>query len=136
MVAPTPIFRDPVTRMYMQSRQHFDTLNAIAQKGSAEMRSLGELRALGQRVTRDDVMHHTLKLMQEGHLKAKEAAGALSQVPQDGPALSEWIENQHNKTAQAMGQLGQAHEAARKDLAQHSLNKILSTIADGVVGGR
>lgn len=131
----TPIFKDPVSRMYLQSRQKFDTLSALAKRGSAGLRGLGELRALGQKVTKDDMLQHTLKLIQERHVTSAEAAQVLSSLPKEGPALAEWVRNQHDTMAGHMQQIGQAHEQARQDLANHSLNAMLSAIGSGGQNG-
>ena len=131
----TPMFKDPVSRMYLQSKQRFDALSEISRKGSAGLASLGELRALGQRVTHDDMLRHTVNLLQNGHVTAPEAAKVLSEVPHDGPALAEWVQRQHDMVAGHMQQIGQAHEQARQQLAQSSLNHVLTSIANGGVGG-
>lgn len=131
----TQPFKDPVTRMYMQSKQRFDALHEMGKKMSAGLAGLGELRALGQNVTHDDVLKHTVNLLQNGHVTASQAAQVLSKVPQGGPALQEWVENQHDMVANHVAQLSAAHEQARGQLANNSLNAILSAIADGGTRG-
>lgn len=131
----TKMFRDPVTRMYMQSKQKFDTLHEMGKKFSAGLAGLGELRALGRNVTHDDVLKHTVNLLQNGHVTAAQAAQVLSQVPKEGPALQEWVERQHQAVEQHTAQVGQAFEQARGDLANHSLNEMLARIADGGMNG-
>lgn len=117
----------PHEQALMQTKHQFDTITALAQKGSAIQQSLGLLSALGQSVTRNDVMQQTLLLMQAGHMSPKEAAGHLGSVPLGGPAVGEWVAGKHQEIGKQMEQIGQAWEVARQRYTDAALQ---ATIAE------
>lgn len=85
-------------------------------KGLAMEQVLSKLEQLGEAVTNADVVKEVGKLVGSGMVGAREIAVALTDMPQSGPALAEWI-SQHMK----LGAIALKHTEILKNEAQRQL---------------
>lgn len=111
--------------------RHQALSNAFAQSSKAMTRlellfdGLGRLTKLGPTVTSEDVIGEAGKLVGSGE-SPEMLATVLSEMPQGGPAIAEWLAAHTAQLAAQIAKLGPLHNSLRHQLGVSSLHALAS----------
>lgn len=125
------MIQDVIAQQHAQNVNQFQKLSG-AQAHIADMqKALAPMAALGQSVSRDDIMEQIMQLVERGRLSSKEAAIAMGQMPLQGPALAEWVQGHLARYAQLQQKLGGLHEQARQNMVSTAVHGLVHALAGG-----
>ena len=128
---PLALTPPPVTSVIQHMQKMHDLAGGLFSRTSEGMAHVNQMQAqlsslakLGDAVLPEDVIKTTGKLIASGSFTPQQAASVLSDMPQGGMALANWIQTHLVQTNQVAQQMQITHAIARHELGVSAIRAL------------